>query len=301
MSVHFRLLIACFAAFSFVCLVLAFSSQDQKAIDPPETVSVRVSVVDQLNRFVIGLQQEHFRIYEDKVQQEIIHFAQQASPVSAGIVFDVGAGMKKRKDYELAESAVLRFLKSGNTDDENFLVTFNPDAKRIQIFIGPAEAAEAGRVIKEPGGQTALYDSIYMALDHINRTKYKNKLLILITDGEDYRSRHKPSEIREFVKESDVQIYAIGREGPMGPGQNERQRIVGIAGGRIYFPNNFSELGSSIEMIRSEFRSQYLLSYSPTNKNRDGKWRKITVKVDLVPKLPNLTIRARAGRYAPKN
>jgi Ca-activated chloride channel homolog len=299
MSAHIRVPIVFLVAFS-LGLISAVGFQNQKAINPPEIVSVRVSVTDPLGRFITFLQKEHFRIYEDNIKQEITNCSHQTSPISVGLVYDVSASMRDNRKIDKAKSAVMRFLKSGNLNDEHFLVTFNQDTKLVQVFTSPAGAVEGRGAIQKPGGQTALYDAIYMALDQANRTKSKDKMLILITDGEDNSSRYKPAQIREFAKESNVQIYCIGVEGSLGSGQNEIQRIVGMTGGKIYYPNNFNELDYYIDLIHSDLRNQYLLSYSPNNKIQAGKWRKITVKVDPPAGLPKLTIRAREGRYAPE-
>ena len=246
------------------------------------------------------MQKEHFRIYEDSLKQEITQFSQPNSPISAVIVYDFSDSMRDKDIVEKAKNAIARFLRTGSPDDKHFLVTFNQDTKLAQIFTSSSGAVEGKGEIQKPGGQTALYDAIYMALDQINRTKNKNKILILITDGEDNSSRYKPAQVREFAKESDVQIYCIGLNGRLGSGQNEIQRIVGITGGRVYSLNSFNELDYYIDLIRSDFRKQYLLSYLPSNRTQDGKWRKIAVEVEPPAKLPNLTIRVRGGRYAPK-
>jgi Ca-activated chloride channel homolog len=292
MSAHFGLPIGCLA-FSF-SLVFALGSQDQDSL---ETISVRVSVTDPLNRPVRGLQQQYFRIYEDNVKQEITHFGHQTSPISIGVVYDVSGSMRNNNSVEKAKSAILRFLKSGNPDDEHSLIAFNQQTKLVQIFRGPDGVVEGIDTIQKPGGKTALYDAIYLALDQINRTRNKNKNIILITDGEDISSRYKPAEVREFANEADVQVYAIDVKCALGSGWNEIQQIVGMTGGKVYCLGNFNEL----DWIRSDLRNQYLLSYSPINKSKDGKWRKITVKVDPPAGLPKMTIRAREGRYAPKN
>jgi Ca-activated chloride channel family protein len=107
--------------------------------------------------------------------------------------------------------------------------------------------------------------------------------------------------VREFVKESDVQIYAIGERGNLGYGQSQVRRIVTLTGGRSFFPNTFNELDYYIDLIHSELRHQYILGYEPTNKIHDGKYRKIKVKLEAPQGLPKLSVYAKEGYYAPKN
>jgi Ca-activated chloride channel family protein len=192
-------------------------------------------------------------------------------------------------------------LKTGNSEDEYFLVTFNQNVKMVQTFTGQAGALQSEAAFQKPGGSTAIYDAVYIALDQIKKAKNEKKALILITDGEDNSSRYSPAEVREFAKESDVQIYGIGEEGNLGYGRNEIQRIVGMTGGRVYFPNNFNELDYYIDLIHAELRNQYLLGYMPINKAHDGKWRHIRIKLDAPQGLPKLIIHAKEGYYAPKN
>jgi Ca-activated chloride channel family protein len=291
----------------FLCLAMNLNSQDRRTRTTPlfkvgvETVFIKVSVTDPLNRFVTGLSQENFRVYEDKVEQVISHFNQQAAPISVGIIFDVSGSMKDNSNIQKAKNAITRFLESGNPEDEYFLITFNEKTKLAKAFTAKSSALQNEVAFQKPGGQTALYDAVYMGLDQIQRGKNEKKALILITDGEDNSSRYSRGEVREFAKESDVQIYGIGEEGKLGYGRFEIQNIVNLTGGRVFFPNSFNELDYYIDLVHAELRNQYILGYTPTNKIHDGKWRKIRVKLDAPEGLPKLKIRTKEGYYAPKS
>jgi len=288
--------------------VIAFSlkAQSQKPATPPvfkvdvEMVFVKVSVTDPLNRYVTGLENEHFKVYEDNIEQTVSHFNQEAAPISAGIVFDVSASMKDNNNIRKAKNAITRFLQSGNPVDEYFLITFNNKTNLALSFTDQSSSLESEAAFQKAGGTTALYDAVYMGLDQIKRGAHEKKALIVISDGEDNSSRYTSAEIREFAKEMDVQVYAIGQIGPLGTGSSELQRIVNISGGRAFFPNNFNELDYYIDLIHAELRSQYVLGYMPTNKAHDGKWRRIRIKLDAPQGLPKLILHAREGYYAPK-
>ena len=295
------------AAFMLLCMSVSLQGQDPRKPQTPvfrvgvETVFVKVSVTDPLNRYVTGLDKEHFKIYEDKVEQAINHFSQESAAISAGIIFDVSGSMKTNNNIQKSKNAIVRFLESGNPEDEYCLITFNERTSLVQNFTRHSSNLRSEVALRQAGGRTAMYDAIYMGLDQIHGGKNEKKALILITDGEDNSSRYSISEVREFAKESDVQIYAIGEQGELGYGRSLIQNIVSLTGGRAFFPNSFNELDYYIDLVHAELRNQYVVGYTPTNKNHDGKWRKIQVKLDPPAGLPKLIVHAKEGYYAPKN
>lgn len=266
-----------------------------------ETVFIKVSVTDPLNRYVTGLEKEHFRIYEDKVEQSITHFTHESAAISVGILFDVSASMKDNNNIGSAKNAITRFLETGNPEDEFFLIEFNQNTTLVQNFTSSGSTIQNAVAFGQPKGRTAIYDAVYMGLEKAKEGKNEKKALILVTDGEDNSSRYSSAEVREFAKESDVQIYAIGEEGKLGYGRSEIQNIVAMTGGRAFFPNNFSELDYYIDLIHAELRNQYVLGYVPTNKIHDGKWRRIRVKLEPPEGLPKLIVHSKEGYYAPKS
>jgi Ca-activated chloride channel homolog len=296
-----------FTISSLASITFGIYGQEKKTTQRPlfkvdvETVFVKVSVTDPLNRYVTGLAKEHFKVFEDKVEQEIIHFSQQSAPISVGLIFDVSGSMKDNDNIRKAKSAIARFLQTDNEGDESFLITFNHNATLMHDFTDQSTSLQSDVAIQKPGGRTAIYDAVYMGLDKIKRGKNEKKALILITDGEDNSSRYSAVEVREFAKESNVQIYGIGEEGKLGYGASIIQNIINITGGRGFFPNNFNELDYYIDLIHAELRNQYVLGYRPTNQTHDGKWRRITVKLDAPQGLPKLLVHAREGYYAPRN
>jgi Ca-activated chloride channel homolog len=298
------------AFFLVMAAALTLTAQNKKSNRPPifrigvETVFVRVTVSDSLGRYVTGLEKEHFKVFEDKIEQSINYFGQQSAPISVGIIFDVSASMKDNNNIRKAKSAISRFLQAENPEDECFLITFNHRANLAQEFTDGNSSVRNIVAFQKPGGKTAIYDAVYLGLDQVKRGKNEKKALILITDGEDNSSRYSPAEVRDFAKESDVQLYGIGELGKLDSGKygtTELQNIVNLTGGRAFFPNSFNDLDYYIDLIHDELRHQYLLGYAPTNQAHDGKWRKIAVKLDAPQDLPKLAIHAKEGYYAPKN
>ena len=285
---------------------LNLSGQDIKQQKLPvfktdvEMVFVNVAVSDVANRLVTGLEKEDFRVFEDKVEQEIIHFNQYAAPASVGIIFDISGSMSENSNIKKAKAAIAQFLDYGDSQDEYLLITFNQKTKLVRDFSQQFSSLQNDILFQKPGGNTSLYDAVYMGLSYVMEGTNDKKALILITDGEDNSSRYTPGEIREFAKESSVQIYSIGQVGNLLYGRSVVTDLVNITGGRAFFPMNFNELDYYIDLIHAELRNQYVIGYRPTNRSHDGKWRRIKVQLDAPVGLPKLKINAREGYYAPK-
>ena len=135
--------------------------------------------------------------------------------------------------------------------------------------------------------------------------RHERRALLVISDGGDNRSRYTEGEVRSKVRESDVQIYAMGIFDPYAPTPEERmgpqllQSLTEESGGRMFQVDDVDELSDIAEKISTELRNQYVIGYKSTDANRDGKWRKVKVKVNPPPGLPPLTVYARTGYYAP--
>jgi Ca-activated chloride channel family protein len=284
------------------------SAVGEKRQDPPRftvgvhTVLLRVTVTDPLNRYVVGLEKEHFRVFEDKVEQSLTHFSNVRSPISVGIIMDTSGSMSD--NILSARTSVVRFLKEGDPEDEYFLVGFNERSTLIQDFTSRSENIQndlsIAKSIANPKGRTALYDAIYLSLEKMSGAVNDKKALIVITDGEDNTSRYSFREVKDFVKESETQIYVIGERGDLGYGRGIISEIVRLTGGRAFFPHNFKQLDYFVDLIHTELRNQYVLGYTPLNKDFDGEWRKLKVKLDPPEGLPKLVVRAREGYFVPK-
>ncbi len=264
-----------------------------------DMVVVRVTVTDPLNRYVIGLERDHFQVFEDKVEQEIIHFSNDRAPVSVGIILDVSGSMGD--NILSARNSVVRFLDQGDPGDQYFLITFNDRTALVQDFTSRSENIQNDLAITNPKGRTALFDAIYLGLEKIREGTNDKKALIVITDGEDNRSRYTFSEIKEFAKESDVQIYVIGERDELGYGRGIISEITRLTGGRPFFPNNFKQLDYFVDLIHTELRNQYVIGYAPSDRDFNGKWRKIKVRLNPPEGLPRLSVRAKEGYFAPQN
>ena len=267
-------------------------------------VLVNATVTDMNHRIVTGLEKEHFQVYEDKIKQEIIHFSSEDVPVSIGLLFDVSSSMSDK--LAQAKDAAVAFLKTSNPDDEFFLLTFADRPKSEEEFTYDIAEIQNRLVYKNSKGCTTLYDSIYLALNKMKQGQNPKKAILIITDGEDTCSRYSMVNVRNAVKEADVQIFAIGivtsyySDFSYGrSGRSVLEELSEITGGKAYFPNSVYELEDICTKIAIELKNQYILGYSSTNPAKDGRWRKIKVKLNLPKGLPPMMVRSKTGYYAP--
>ena len=177
-----------------------------------DIVNVMISVTDPYGRFVTGLAKDHFDVFDDKVKQQIAHFTDEDAPVSLGIVYDVSGSMKERVNRSIR--ALRRFVDSSHVDDDFFLIGFNDRAKLVQDFTTSGESVIGHLMFVNPKGSTALYDAAYIAVEKVQQGRHSKKALLIISDGQDNNSRYTYKELRNRVKEADVQIYAIGITDP---------------------------------------------------------------------------------------
>ncbi|GBC81966.1 hypothetical protein HRbin10_01083 [bacterium HR10] len=266
-------------------------------------VIVPVTVMDPYDRFVTGLRKEHFEIYDEKVKQEIVFFSEEDAPISIGIVFDVSGSMREK--ITRARTALRRFLDTSHPDDEFFVIAFNHEVQLVQDFTTSAETIMSKLMLIAPEGRTALYDAAYLGIEKVRQGKHARKAVLIISDGQDNSSRYTYGQLRELVKESEVQIYAIGIFGlneratsNEALGRSILEEITSLTGGRAFFPDTPVELDDVLTRIALELRHQYSLGFYPTNASREGEWRRIRVRVNPPRGLPRLTVRAREGYYA---
>jgi Ca-activated chloride channel homolog len=255
-----------------------------------DLVMVNVSVSDSENHPLTDLKPENFQIFEDKIEQQIRYFSSEATPVSLGIVFDISHSMERKLDF--AKDAAVRFLHTGTPDDEYFLVEFSSRAKLAEGFTSDIRRLSDRLSLTPAEGATALYDAVYLGLSELKSGQNPKKALLLITDGEDNHSRYSRADIREVVRESDAQIYVIDL------GRALIGDLAEMTGGHSYH-TNVNDLEDTCEKIAVEMKNQYVIGYESTNRNKDGKFRKVRVRVTPPAGMSKLSVRARDGYYAP--
>jgi len=268
-----------------------------------DLVLVPVTITDPMNRLVTGLDKVNFQLFEGNSAQEIRTFSSEDAPVSLGVIFDSSGSMASKMDR--AKDAVIEFFKTANPQDEFFMITFNDEPEAVSDFTNSVDEIQNKLVFAVPRRRTALLDAIYMGISKMRQAKYPKKALLIISDGGDNHSRYTEGEIKSLVKEADVMIYAIGIYDRYASAMEERlgpqllSDITELTGGRAFTIDNPNDLGDVATKIGVELRNQYVLGYRPTKVARDGKWRKIKVKLMPPKGLPPLRVYARTGYYAP--
>lgn len=294
-------------AFAFISLVLGAERAPEFHVDlrvDVPLVLVNVNVTSGLGIPVQGLSQGQFHVFENGLEQKITHFSREDAPISVAIVFDASESMHRK--LRTAHRALYELLHESNPEDEFSLIVFNRKAKLMVPF-----TQEAGEIVGQLGevraeGRTALLDAIHLALVQMKQgARYTRKAVVILSDGGDNQSRYTEREIRAAIWESDVQIYAVGisdafalhlpREEARGP--ELLSHIAEETGGRHFPVDNLGALPEICGLIGRQLRNQYVLGFVPTNPERDGKFRRVQVKVED----PSQRVHARPGYYAPMN
>jgi len=270
-------------------------------------VLVPVTVCDPQNRPVTGLEKEHFKVFDDKVEQTITHFSMDDEPVTVGLVFDISGSMGPK--LLKSRQAAAEFFHTSNSEDDFFLVEFNDQPRMVVPLTRDVEEIQNQLTWAQSKGRTALLDAILLSMNEMKKSKKNRKALLIISDGGDNSSRYTEAEVKRLVRENDVLIYAIGvfeagggrmrtSEEAAGPGL--LSELCDQTGGR-HLPAEANELPDIAAKIGVELRNRYVLGFTPTNQVRDGRYHTLLVKV-IPPKglnIPTLRPYFRKGYLAP--
>ena len=298
------------------CLLLITLSSLARAQEPTSTstadaytikvnvdmVVLRATAQDSENILVSGLNQEDFQVYEDGVLQSIKYFSHEDIPVTVGLVVDNSGSMKPKRHDVIA--AALAFARSSNPQDQMFVVNFNENVSfglpgDIAFTDQPAQLQVAlSRVAAD--GETALYDAVAIALEHLKKGNRDKKVLIVVSDGGDNASKHKLTEIMALVGQPGVTIYTIGIFDDQDADRNPvvLRRLAKATGGEAFLPEALKDVTPICERIARDIRNQYTIAYVPTNRKRDETYRVIQVKA-RARGYGRLSVRTRTGYFAP--
>jgi VWFA-related protein len=267
-----------------------------------ECVVLHATAQNHKGMLVSGLHKEDFQVYENGVLQQIEHFSHEDIPVTVGLVLDNSASMHPKRSEVIA--AAMAFARSSNPQDQMFVVNFNEHVS----FGLPAntpftdQAAQLADALSRfhANGETALYDAVAAALDHLKKGNRDKKVLIVISDGGDNASKHNLGQIMTGAGQSDAIIYTIGLFDEDDPDRNPHvlKQLAKDTGGDSFLPESLRDVVPLCERIARDIRNQYTLCYIPLNKSQDGAYRTIQVKA-MASGLGRLSVRTRAGYYAP--
>jgi Ca-activated chloride channel family protein len=258
-------------------------------------VLVPVTVTDELNRPITGLEKQNFRVFDDKAPQTITQFAMEDDPVAMGFVFDVSGSMGS--GLVSARSAAMEFFRSRDPKDEYFLVEFASTAKLVVPLTQETDGIAEKLLFSRSNGSTAFLDAVYLALQEMKKAKNTKRALVIISDGGDNNSRYSEYEVKKLLRESDVLIYSVG----VGADWEGGQLMTNIAKqtGGLYLPAAAADFRDIADKIIVDLRNRYVLGYAPTDPTRDGRYHR--VQVQLIPPrgLPPLRAHWRLGYFAP--
>ncbi len=272
-----------------------------------EIVNLTVSVTDRRNRYVTGLGQNEFAVFEDGVRQKLSLFTHENLPISLVLLIDTSASMDEK--LSAAQTAAIRFVKTLRPQDLAQVIQFNDRITVLQDFSADHGKLEAAVMNLKASGPTSLHNALYVSLKELGKQEdaggeLRRRAIVLLSDGEDTASLVDDEQVIELAKQTELSIYAIRlRRG----GVRDRDRLsfsqathllttlTRETGGQAHFPNSVSELDSVYDRIAEELRTQYSLGYVSANARRDGKWRRIVVRV---PSREGLKVRHKLGYYA---
>ncbi|HUL35585.1 MAG TPA: VWA domain-containing protein [Candidatus Eisenbacteria bacterium] len=273
----------------------------QKISTEVTLVPLSVVVTDRRGRMVTGLKEGDFHVFEDGVPQSVSVFNEEDRPVTVGLVLD-SSGSMQTKRAEVAKAAK-DFLESSNPDDQIFVVNFNNTA-RLGLpsdvsFTDKVQELEAAVSRGVPEGETALYDAIVLAMQHLKTGNRDRKALVIVSDGGDNASVAGLSHVLELARRSSTIIYTIGifDEGQSDTNPKVLKELAKETGGRTYFPESADQVPAICRQIARDLREQYTVAYSPTDRKLDGRFRSIRVEVDA-PGEGKLAVRTRTGYFA---
>lgn len=266
-----------------------------------EAVNVLVSVTDKKNQFITDLPKNRFRIYEDGQEQVITNFRHETSlPLRIGLLIDTSSSVRLKLEFE--KRAATRFVHSIlRPRDKALLVEFDSGVSLLHDFTSnPRSIAKAIQGLRAGGG-TALMDALHTVSSQKMTNPNSRQAMIVLSDGVDHNSKHNLDETLADFQRSGITLYSIGTSRFGADQQKKGEKTLRIlsekTGGRAFFPYSVERLQHSFDLINEELRSQYSLTYISSNRVKNGKFRKIDVKLHSSK---GLTVRHRNGYYSPK-
>ncbi len=271
-----------------------------------DLVALNVTVTDGERRFVRNLERDDFEVYEDGVKQEISFFTRTQLPIALAILLDTSASMEEK--LRTAQEAAVGFVRRLRPEDVAELIDFDSSVVVLQPFTNDAQALEGAIRKTTAGGSTSLYNALYISLKELKKMparstdEIRRQAIVVLSDGEDTSSLLDYEEVLELAKRSETVIYAVGLRSPRQEsvkGFREAEFVLRTlaqeTGGRAFFPTQAADLAGIYEQISEELASQYTIGYTSSNPRRDGRWRRVVVRVTH----PGMTARTKQGYYAP--
>ena len=316
-------LLALWLTLSVASLALGQKSKPQPTPTPDpgqekEIVNIRrvrlpITVTDKKGQFVTGLTAKDFLIFEDKVPQQIDSFTSEennSSPLYVAVLMDTSPSTAGKLKFE--QESAMNFIQTvvRPRKDRVLFATFDDQVTLRQDFTDRLELLDrAVFAIKKTGSQTALYDAIWQFCDEKMRSAQGRRALVIITDGDDTYSRADINDAIDIAQRTETTIFAISTKAGLSgsvpgvesgtvkdKGDKGLDRLCDETGGMAFFTGDMLALERSFTKIARELRSQYLITYKPTNDRYDGSYRRVEVKFSSGRE--NMKLRTKRGYKA---
>jgi len=256
-------------------------------------VLIPVTVIDALGRKVQGLHKEDFRVFQDGVPQTLTDFFVDEHPVSVGIVLDASNSMRDKIDP--SRQALSKFLRMSSKEDEFFLIGVQDKPSMLHGFTKQVDEIEREMLAVKTQGWTALYDGMYLGINRMRHASGSDRVLLVLSDGEDNNSRYTESEMKNIVRESEVRIFSISVLGRA----PSLERLAQESGGLAYHVRNLEELSDLSVALSSIIHGEYVVGFSPPTEARDGKFHAIKLELEQPKNGTRLSASWRHGYYSP--
>jgi Ca-activated chloride channel homolog len=295
-----RLFVAAAVA-SAVAVALEAQERFRAGID---LVSLNVTVMAG-GRYLAGLDQGDFEVFEDGIKQNITFFSKTQQPIALAVLLDTSASMDQR--LETAQEAAIGFAKRIRPDDVMEVVDFDSQVRILQDFTNDVPKLEKAIRGTTVNGSTSLYNALYVSLKALKNVKatsadeIRRQAIVVLSDGDDTSSLVEYEEVRDVARRSETVIYAIGlKQGNSARVEFKEAEFVlkqlsTDTGGRAFFPTSVSELPAIYQQISEELANQYTMAFSSKNPLRNGAWRRLMVRVAR----EGVLTRTRQGYFAP--
>lgn len=273
-----------------------------------EVINLTVTVTDGQGRLIGGLDRDAFAVYEDGIRQDLSLFNRDRLPLSVVVLIDTSASMEDK--LVAAKRAARRFIGTMTESDRTRIVQFNNRITILQDFTNDLKALETGIEQLQASGPTALHNAFYVSIKDLQKEKrageLKRQAIVLLSDGENTASIVTDEQVVDLARKAEIAIYAIRITAP---DENDRGRaafsqathllsvLARETGGQAFFPSEITEIDAVYDRVAEELRSQYSLGYVPANARRDGKWRRIVVRI---PARDDVNLRYKLGYFGPR-
>jgi Ca-activated chloride channel family protein len=271
-----------------------------------DLVALTVAVVDKDQRFVRGLAQNDFAVYEDGVRQDLSFFAASDVPLDLMLLLDTSASMSDK--MKTVHEAALGFLRTLRQGDRGAVISFNDGVQVRQPLTNDMSKLEAAVRSTDARGATALNNAIYVALKTLGGTakqagEVRRQAIAILSDGEDTCSLMTFDDVLAEAKKANVGVYTISlrskstttEKGVFSTALYSMKTLAQETGAESFFPTSIADLASVYSSIANELDHQYALGYSPRNGRADGRFRRVVVQV---VSHPELRLRTRTGYFA---